>query len=286
LKFNAKLLLFGEYSVLMGSDACAFPLEQFSGRLVFSDQWSGSQKELADSKLGLKSLFKYLSEPVRINQSEEILDLHRLESGLNAGIAFQSNIPINYGIGSSGALVAAVYHTYKNEFIPGDLASVRAHLAFIESAFHTASSGTDPLVSYLNRPVFIRQGEISNPDISLEDLKKHISIELVDSNFQGMTKSGIGAFQSGQFNWKEEQNLFNIEYIPLVNDIVSRLFTGRFSNLMDLLFRLSALQLSLFPDLFTPSMRDLAHKGLESREFALKLCGSGGGGFYLKLSPL
>jgi mevalonate kinase len=234
----------------------------------------------------LNSLWKYLIEPHRLDRSNGILDLHRLESDLQAGLAFQSNIPVNYGIGSSGAMVAAVYHAYKTEFIPSDLALVRFHLAFIESAFHTTSSGTDPLVSYLNKPVFIEKGEIFNPGITLSDLESSIRIELIDSGLQGKTKSGIGVFQSGRFLKKSEQDLFHKEYIPLINRIVNRLKGRDFEGIMDLVSRISELQLALFPDLFPSSMRDLAREGLKSKAFALKLCGSGGGGFYIKLSPL
>jgi mevalonate kinase len=161
---------------------------------------------------------------------------------------------------------------------------VRGHLAFIESAFHLKSSGTDPLVSYLNKPVFIRNGEIYCPDLSMEDLAGQLTIGLIDSGIPGVTKSGVGAFQSVDFLDRSGKQVFEKDYIPLINSMVESIYHNRPGNLMDKVLQISELQLLLFPNLFTPQMAVAARQGLDSREFAIKLCGSGGGGYYLKLS--
>jgi len=281
--FPAKLLLFGEYSVLVGSDACAFPLEQFSGRLVLPDLKDDSTGSLVASNHSIKRLLTYLTEPDNQKIASPILDLDRLAIDIGAGLAFDSDIPQNYGSGSSGALVAAIYHAYRKEDNSKDIQSLRAHLAFIESAFHSKSSGTDPLVSYLRKPVFILKEEISCPDLSLEDLRQHVSIELIDSGIPGATKSGVGAFQSEFFQTPAKENLFDKEYIPLINTIVGDIYSSKFNSLMDRILSVSEMQLQLFPNLFTPDIRLEAQRGIDSRDYAIKLCGSGGGGFYLKI---
>lgn len=281
--FPAKLLLFGEYSVLAGSDVCAFPFSRFSGRLEICDLNKDATQRIRESNESLKKLLDYLATPENYPTTMNMLDAGRMAEDIHAGLAFLSDIPLNYGLGSSGALVAALYDRYKKENKDDDLTTVHRHLAFIESAFHAKSSGTDPLVSYLNRPVFIRSGEIECPDLKFEKIRENIGIELIDSGMPGVTKVGVGAFQSGNLIQPSEKMLFAKEYVPLVNSIIGHISTEDYLPLIDEIFRLSELQLVLFPWLFTPDMLRLARQGLAEREFALKLCGSGGGGYYLKI---
>lgn len=39
-------------------------------------------------------------------------------------------------------------------------------------------------------------------------------------------------------------------------------------------------QLNIFADLFTPEVLELAKMGMRTKNWGIKLCGSGGGGFY------
>lgn len=281
--FPAKLLLFGEYSVLAGSAACAFPYSRFSGGLVKAGSIKDIPVEDKESNQSMKRLLDYLVSPENQDTSQAILDLGRLTGDIAAGLAFRSNIPMNYGLGSSGALVAAVYHGYRRTNTAADLLTVRDHLAFIESAFHSRSSGTDPLVSYLNKPVFILEGEIHCPGPKLEKHPGNLSFELIDSGKPGITKSGVRAFQSGDFMTQTRRHLFKKEYIPLINSIVRQIYIGESDDLMDKILRISELQLLIFPDLFTSEMAVAAQQGIDNKKYAIKLCGSGGGGFYLKI---
>jgi len=74
---------------------------------------------------------------------------------LNEGLAFESNIPIGFGLGSSGALSAGVYDSFCLAKANDNLELTKKHLAQIESYFHGSSSGTDPLVSFLQQGVYI-----------------------------------------------------------------------------------------------------------------------------------
>ncbi len=284
--FPAKLLLFGEYSVLTGSDACAFPLEKFSGQLIFPDPGEERSSRLVESNQHLKGLLTYLLEPDYLPVASNLLRMASLSYDIGSGLAFDSDIPRNYGAGSSGALVAAIYHAYRINTEITDIQSVRTHLAFIESAFHSKSSGIDPLVSYLNKPVFIIDGQIHCPDLKLETIRKHLLIELIDSGIPGKTKSGMLAFQSGSIQTEAQEIAFKNAYIPLINSTIYDIYHQIHSGLIDKIFRIADMQLQLFPDLFTPEIRILAHQGLKSKAFAIKLCGSGGGGFYLKIQPI
>ncbi len=278
--YSAKLLLFGEYSVLAGSDAFAFPWPAFSGSLQRIDLKSHTDPILGDSNSSLRSLLAYLESADHCETAGEILDMDRLSRDIIAGLTFKSDIPVNYGLGSSGALVAALYDSYRNPENAKELTVIRDHLAFIESAFHARSSGTDPLVSFLGRPVFIRNGRVECPAANPEQLSEHLHISLIDSGMQGTTRAGVTSFDPGSAT-----ALFTSEYIPLVNSLVNHIYRGRFENLFEQVLRLSSLQLQLMPQLFTPGIRAEAGLGLLTGAFAIKLCGSGGGGFYLKMEP-
>ena len=282
--FSAKVLLFGEYSVLAGSDACAFPLERFSGRLAFPEPYQEVSQNLTDSNQGLKKLLDYLLNPRQLQPAEQILDLRPMAEDIKSGLVFVSNLPRNYGTGSSGALTAAIYQKYRRNDISEDIDSVRNHLAFIESAFHSKSSGIDPLVSYLKKAIFIRKENIVCSDLSLDDLRSHLNIELIDSGIPGKTKTGVTNFLSNYLSDPSKMEIFTNRYIPLVNEIIQSIYEGNFERIIDKIRSISEYQLRLFPELFTPEMTIEARSGLESGKNAIKLCGSGGGGFYLKFS--
>ena len=75
---------------------------------------------------------------------------------------FDSSIPQGYGVGSSGALVAAIYDKYATDKITvlenltrEKLLKLKIIFSKMESFFHGKSSGLDPLNSYLSLPILI-----------------------------------------------------------------------------------------------------------------------------------
>ena len=282
---NSKLLLFGEYSVLHGSAAIAFPYARFSGDLVLPEPGFEGDPAWKESNQSLQRLLRYLESDERIALSEAILNVDSLREEVQNNLFFLSTIPQNYGVGSSGSLVAAVYNRFgwKNETSPEDL---RTRLAFIESHFHSRSSGTDPLVCYLNRTVCLKGDEVFFPDITLEELRKFFSIKLIDSGLTGKTKHGVSSFarEPGAFTGNPDR-YFGM-YIPLVNGIIDRIINRDLAGLFPEIRELAKLQLELFAPLFTDSMMNQAKQKMTDNKGILKLCGSGGGGFYLSISPV
>ena len=106
-KYNGKVILFGEYSMIFGSNALLIPYYSVSG------EWSSIINRPCERGIeSNRNLFKYF-DYLRENDRFRILDLRRMEMELNAGLFFDSNIPTGYGVGSSGALVAAIYDRFK-----------------------------------------------------------------------------------------------------------------------------------------------------------------------------
>jgi mevalonate kinase len=80
-----------------------------------------------------------------------------IKNDVETGMYFDSSIPQGYGVGSSGALVAAIYDRYaqdKNcsrEFNSWKLLQLKYSLKW--KLFSRKSSGLDPLNSYLSIPM-------------------------------------------------------------------------------------------------------------------------------------
>jgi len=261
--FPSKLLLFGEHIVLYGANALAVPYPRYS--LSFSENKSNRFFDL------LESFYQYaLHHPSFIDR----IDCERFESLLPT-LAIESDIPIGYGLGSSGAFVAAFYDQFvvdkKTDFI-----SLKTDLASLESYFHGKSSGVDPLVSYTRHHFLIQSEQIHPITLSFELAPK---IELVDSDIPREGKEAIALFRSMMHQKPFEQMLYQ-EMIPLNNRIISQMIEGNVD--FDDIIKLSALQFEHYLPLIPIEMRQEWRAGLDSGTYATKLCGAGMGGMFLR----
>ena len=152
--FYSKILLFGEYGIIEDSKGLSIPYNFFNGALKFS------KVETKDSKKSNQILLQFHKYLSGIHDLD--LDLSKFEKDLGKGIFFDSSIPQGYGVGSSGAIVAAVYDKYAKSKIKisenlnrNKLVDLRNIFSQMESFFHGKSSGLDPLNSYLSIPILI-----------------------------------------------------------------------------------------------------------------------------------
>src|SRR5690606_11283950 len=108
-----------------------------------------------DSELKAFSLF--IKQLIDNNQLNCQFDITSFEFDISQGLFFDSTIPQGYGVGSSGALVAAIFDRYEQEnHSTLDINKLKKIFSQMEYHFHGASSGVDPLISYLNSPILIR----------------------------------------------------------------------------------------------------------------------------------
>jgi len=158
--FYAKILLFGEYGIIKDSKGLAIPFNAFKGALRFTE---GQPEDTAvRSNVYLKSYATYLKNQVTEERLDVSFDFERLDTDLEKGMYFDSSIPMGYGVGSSGAIVAAIYDRYADEKVSvlgsltrEKLLALKGQFAIMESHFHGTSSGLDPLNSYLSLPILI-----------------------------------------------------------------------------------------------------------------------------------
>lgn len=264
--YPSKLLLFGEYTVTKGSSALAVPLQNNYA------QWQISTS-LTQNQSGLYDLLKYLSQTDR---GQETIDILQLETALKNGWFLDSNIPQGYGLGSSGSVVAAVYDAFCS-YKTNDLILLKKQLSFIENAFHGNSSGIDPMVSYLNSGLLITKSGIIE-QIQLDT--KQFSFFMIDTGVSRKTTPLVNLFEKKLKNNTDFESQA-IELMKLNDKAVEHTTKGNKNELWRSMCHISDLHFNYFHEMILPEWSALWSKGLTSQEFALKICGAGGGGMIL-----
>ena len=270
----AKLLLFGEHSVLQHSKALAVPYPRLSG------QWRQSTK--AQEPSPLLPWVDYLRSS---SERASLLNLDAFSNDLEEGWYFASTIPIGYGLGSSGALTAAVWAKYAKEEI-AEWSELQQQLGWMESFFHGASSGTDPLICYLQKPVVLSKAagvqETTLPSFSSTG---KYELFLLDTQIPRSTGPLVEGFLA---NCQKESYLQQIleDYNPVSDQLIQDYLQNDPVSLFQGFRTLSALQWDLFQAMIPETLRAIWQEGLADGQFYLKLCGAGGGGFLLGMRPV
>jgi mevalonate kinase len=273
--FNSKILLFGEYGMIYNTMALSVPFTKFSGRLDFSSNQSDSQ-----STAEILKFHKYLKSN-QVNQKLSFpFDLEKLESDLVNGLYFNSSIPQQYGVGSSGALVAALFSGYavsKSENI-FDWELLKADFALLESYFHGKSSGIDPLISFLNQPLLIDSGKnIQTLDFDLN--KSGLAIALIDTKTTGATGPLVQHFID-QMNFPQFQKVFETQFLQANNRSIELLLSSRITEFFESLDQLINFQQNHFQRMIPESFHSIIKEAITDQVF-IKLLGSGGGGYLI-----
>lgn len=263
--FPGKILLFGEYLLLHQAEALAIPFRAVGG------QW-----QWAPENRGLQEKLPQLADSGRLNTLPGF-DFEQFKADLQAGIHFESSIPIGYGAGSSGALCAALYHRYCTSPTT-DLIALKNQLAYVEGFFHGNSSGVDPLTSYLDTLLHIR------PDGGIEPCAyrnpESLHFFLLDSGKSRETAPLVAWFRAASSESSFSTALEN-EILPVHHAVLSLFLKGAQAEFWATIRQFSILQLEYFKPLVLPQVQALWEAGLQSGQYYLKLCGAGGGGYYL-----
>jgi mevalonate kinase len=285
-------MLFGEYGVIRDSMALTIPYSHFTGELRFINQDQYTKFELAqESNKHLRGFLHYLKSLKNQAGLKDKLDLVRLENDIDKGLYFESNIPQGYGIGSSGALVAAVYDQYVFQgnktskiFTGKEISILKDVFSRMESFFHGVSSGLDPLLCYIRHPLLIKNKlQIETVDIPRDKFGANSAIFLVDSGIHGKTGPLVSLFFE---RCKDEEFLNQVMnvFIPANNGCIETLLKGGMEFFFNHLTELSAFQFLYMPEMIPSNMKSTWESGLQRDDFKMKLCGSGGGGFLLGIS--
>lgn len=283
--FYAKILLFGEYGIIKDSKGLAIPYDSYRGELKKQHSLNGITLQ---SNQDLRKYWHYLND---IDDDSIKFDLERFHKDLEEGMYFHSNIPQGYGVGSSGALVASVYEKYALEKIAiGEevfrekLLKLKQIFATMESFFHGKSSGIDPLNSYLSIPILINSQENLETTGIPTEKKGSAAVFLLDSEMVGETMPMVNIFMK-KMKQQGFRKMFSEHFAKHTNACIDDFLHGNFKSLLRNVKDLSKVVLENFKPMIPKKLHQVWKKGIETNQYYLKLCGSGGGGYLLGFTP-
>jgi mevalonate kinase len=153
----------------------------------------------------------------------------------------------------------------------------------MESYYHGSSSGVDCLISLIDRPLMIK-GRNEIELINVNGIQKLGHFYLYESNLRRKTSPLVHAFledyetdelfQSDVHQYMELSDLLIRDFIELDKE--------SFKMRME---KLTKLQYFTFKKMIPRHVEKIWIDSIESKKYSVKLCGAGGGGFYLIYSP-
>ena len=283
--FYSKILLFGEYGIIKDSKGLSIPYNFFKGALKTDAQLTDLTTSSNES---LNHFAGYLKQLQQDNPELVGFNIQALQNDINQGMYFDSSIPQGYGVGSSGALVAAIYDKYATQKITvlenltrEKLLALKKIFAAMESFFHGKSSGLDPLNSYLSLPILINSTEdIESANIPSQTIDGKGAVFLLDTGIVGETAPMVHIFME---KMKQEgfRNMLKNQFVKHTDACVHDFLKGDVNSLFSNVKQLSKVVLDNFTPMIPKAFQSLWKKGIETNTYYLKLCGSGGGGYML-----
>lgn len=283
--FYSKILLFGEYGIIKDSKGLSIPYNFYNGALKIEDSFTEENKKSNENLINFVAYLKNLSQ-----KFPELVcfDFENLEKDVENGMYFDSSIPQGYGVGSSGALVAAVYDKYALNKITvlenltrEKLLQLKNIFSEMEAFFHGKSSGLDPLNSYLSIPILINSKDnIEATGIPTQSTEGKGAVFLLDSGVVGETAPMVSIFME---NLKDKgfRKMLKNKFIKYTDACVENFLKGDVKSLFSNTKELSKVVFDNFKPMIPEKFHELWKNGIETNDYYLKLCGSGGGGYVL-----
>ena len=272
---------------MFNSKALSIPYEDYAGILSFTPK----HLNVEEAYISNKNLKKYADHLVELAEAKELpcdFDIKRLQSDISKGLVFDSSIPQGYGLGSSGALLAAIYDNYAvnplsntEKLSEEQMKELKGIFAKLESYFHGSSSGLDPLICYLRRAILVQNKEsLGDAGVPEFDEKSEGAIFLIDTKQIGETKPLVKQFLANC----QHENFFKMvknEFIEYNNECINAMLNKDVKGLFKGIKKLSRFALDNMTPMIPKEFRMMWRKGVDTGSYYMKLCGSGGGGFLL-----
>ncbi|WP_116108602.1 mevalonate kinase [Lewinella sp. IMCC34191] len=258
--YPAKVLLLGEHTVLRGGQALAVPYDRLRLR------WAEGTPD--------PRLLKFATY---LDGQDVPIDTDSLGRDLRAGRTLAGNIPVGYGLGSSGAVCAAVLDAYGSPAVTAySTADLRQLLARMEGHFHGSSSGTDPLLAYLQSPILLGgAGSAEEQPLPEGWAEGWFLIDTgITRDASPLIREFLAAYDRDPLSidrgWREPADAAIQALIANDREALYRHFAS-----------VSDFQLARFPDFIPPAYHDSWNGG---DRYRLKICGAGGGGMLLGMA--
>lgn len=198
------------------------------------------------------------------------------------GWTYEADIPIGYGLGSSGAFVAALYDRYITKENSASPLSDLLMLSRMEGYFHGSSSGMDPMVSFSGEAVYKNESGL------FQSVKDHgwpegFQVYLLDSGVERSTGPLVQIYKEllrdPEFKLKIEREL-----VPVVEHAIHFYLSGSGQMLEDCLSIISQFQREYFSMLIPDLIKERWDELTELPGVYVKFCGAGGGGYFQVIS--
>ena len=305
----AKVILFGEHSVVYGHSAVALPLKNLRMRATViaddcgsaanpespqtqSPQISSPQTQSPqtqsplplDSQITLSCLgfTGKLSEiPPRFSSIRAAIHAALEFAGWNGEslhVATESDFPPERGLGSSaasaGAVIRAILDYYK---IRASEDEIFALTQSAERVAHGRSSGLDATATSASWPVRFKRGEFSRMDICMRAW-----LVLADSGCKGMTRETVEALRAKLDAHPGEVGAQLDDLGAIAVEAEDDLALGRAENMGARMNRAHKILADL--GVSTPQLDKLVRAACEHGALGAKLTGGGGGGCVIALA--
>jgi mevalonate kinase len=264
--------------------ALSIPFAKFNAGFAFPGPNGYTDPDGPRSNVLLRQFSRWL-----LNSSSFVnrLDLDGFKTDLKMGLFLESTIPQGCGVGSSGALCAAIFRRYAMESrLSGssgqeNLQELKALFSEMEAYFHGTSSGLDPLTCYLDSPVLVdTEGNIKIAAMPYRETSHGIDAFILSTGQPRIAAALVGSFIEKSRQIRFMDRITGI-MMPLVNTCIESMLKPDHTAFMTSLAGLSRYQFCYMEPMIPESLHDLWERGLESGDYCLKLCGAGGGGFFL-----
>ena len=292
----AKVILFGEHSVVYGYSAIALPLKNLrmratvTGRDLAGEENAGC--ETADSTIPLNSDSRITLSCLDFNGklSEVPPRFSSVRTAIHAALEFaghvgdslhvvtESNFPPERGLGSSaasaGAVIRAILDYYK---IRASEDEIFALTQSAERVAHGRSSGLDATATSALWPVRFSSGEFSRMEINMRAW-----LILADSGCKGMTRVTVDALRA-RMDAKPDAVKNKLDELgAIANQAADDLALGRAADMGARMTRAHRILADL--GVSTPQLDKLVRAALDHGALGAKLTGGGGGGCVIALA--
>lgn len=263
--YSAKLLLAGEYAVIKSGKALGVPLPEYFAHWVLDSEPDES----------LMDWVQFLSQ---LPEANKWFHLSSMRREVENGWQLHSNIPMGCGLGSSGAVVAAFWDRYSKDLILGP-DQLKKVFSMMESYFHGSSSGLDPLIIYSRRPVMVGHSQVSLLDKTIALGSPEYQIRLVDSGLPRKTQQWVSLFEK-KMSEEEFSKAFYGNFLPSSSALVDAFISDLDGKIIrEHWLRVSEFQKSNMAEFIPAALQE----DWITANHAYKICGAGGGGYFLKM---
>ena len=160
------------------------------------------------------------------------------------------------------------------------LLKLKSIFSEMESFFHGKSSGLDPLNSYLSLPILINSKDNLEATGIPSQKEGKGAVFLLDSQQVGETGPMVNIFMNKMKN-EGFRKMIDEDFARYTDACIDDFLHGNVKSLLTNVKQLSKVVLANFKPMIPKAFHKIWQTGIETNDYYLKLCGSGGGGYIL-----